>query len=143
MFDRYWFDGERIMANRFFNRGDLQRQFGRFVQVGILNTVGNYLIYLALNLVMPYVFAYSIAFVIGVLTSAWLNSRYSFATRLTGRNLLRFFVVYLINFALSLQLLIVFVEVIGINDLYAPLVVLAVFTPINFLCSKLALSGRG
>jgi hypothetical protein len=43
---------------------------------------------------------------------------------------------------LSLQLLVFCVEVMGIHALVAPLVVLGVFTPINFFCSKLALTGQ-
>jgi len=39
-------------------------------------------------------------------------------------------------------LLVFCVEVMGIHALVAPLVVLGVFTPINFFCSKLALTGQ-
>ena len=131
------------MTRRQFLDGDLRRQFVRFLQVGVTNTVGTYLLYLALILIVPYVIAYSITFVVGVLFSAWLNARYSFTTRLTGRTLIRFVVIYLINFLLSMQLLIFCVERMDIPQTIAPLVVLAVFTPINFFCSKLALIGNG
>ena len=131
------------MTRRQFLDGDLRRQFVRFLQVGVTNTVGTYLLYLALILILPYVIAYSITFVVGVLFSAWLNARYSFTTRLTGRTLIRFVVIYLINFLLSMQLLIFCVERMDIPQAIAPLVVLAVFTPINFFCSKLALIGNG
>ena len=131
------------MTRRQFLDGDLRRQFVRFLQVGVTNTVGTYLLYLALILILPYVIAYSITFVVGVLFSAWLNARYSFTTRLTGRTLIRFVVIYLINFLLSMQLLIFCVERMDIPQTIAPLVVLAVFTPINFFCSKLALIGNG
>ena len=47
-----------------------------------------------------------------------------------------------ITYMLSLQLLVFCVEVMGIHALVAPLVVLGVFTPINFFCSKLALTGQ-
>jgi putative flippase GtrA len=122
--------------------GILRRQFARFLQVGILNTIGTYLLYLALNLILPYAVSYSITFVVGVLVSAWLNARYSFTTRLTGKSLVRFVVIYIISYALSLQLLVYFVEVTGIHPNLAPLLVLTVFTPINFLSSRLALTGQ-
>jgi putative flippase GtrA len=118
------------------------RQFLRFLQVGVANTVGTYLLYLLLILVIPYVVAYSIVFVVGVLFSAWLNARHSFSTRLTGRTLTRFVVIYVINYALSVQLLVFCVEVIGMYSAIALLAVLAVFTPINFLSSRLALTGH-
>jgi putative flippase GtrA len=56
--------------------------------------------------------------------------------------LIRFVVIYVINFTLCVQLLIFCVEVIGIHPTIAPLVVLALFTPINFLCSRVALTGQ-
>jgi len=130
------------MTRRQFLDGDLRRQFVRFLQVGVTNTVGTYLLYLALILIVPYVIAYSITFVVGVLFSAWLNARYSFTTRLTGRTLIRFVVIYLINFTLSMQLLIFCVEIMDIPQTIGPLFVLAVFTPINFYCSRLALTGN-
>lgn len=127
---------------RFMGESALARQFSRFVQVGLVNTVGTYLLYLALNLILPYVIAYSITFVVGVLVSASLNAHYSFTTRLTGRTLFRFVVIYVINYLLSIQLLIFCVETLGLHPNVAPLVVLAVFTPINFLSSRLALTGQ-
>jgi len=122
--------------------GILRRQFGRFLQVGIMNTIGTYLLYLVLNLILPYVVSYSITFVVGVLVSAWLNARYSFTTHLTGRSLFRFVVIYVISYVLSLQLLVFFVEEIGIHPNLAPLLVLVVFIPINFISSRLALTGH-
>ncbi len=130
------------MDRRLFVHGGPGRQFVRFVQVGVTNTVGTYLLYLALILILPYVAAYSITFVVGVLFSAWLNARYSFTTRLTGRTLVRFIFIYVINFMLSMQLLIFCVEILDIPQTIAPLVVLAVFTPINFFSSRLALTGN-
>ena len=125
-----------------FPGGKMRQQFVRFLQVGVANTVATYVLYLALIQVMPYVIAYSATFVVGVLFSAWLNARYSFTNRLTGRTLVRFIIVYLVNFALGLQLLIFCVEVMAIHKALAPLLVLAVFTPINFLSSRLALTGQ-
>jgi putative flippase GtrA len=129
------------MNRQLLPNSDLWRQFVRFLQVGVTNTVGTYLLYLALILILPYVIAYSITFVVGVLFSAWLNARYSFTIRLTGRTLVRFVIIYVINFMLSMQLLIVCVEMMNIPQTIAPLAVLAVFTPINFFSSRLALTG--
>ena len=125
-----------------FHDGQLRRQFVRFLQVGVANTFATYILYLALIQILPYLIAYSVTFVVGVLFSGWLNARYSFTSRLTGRTLVRFFVVYVINFALGMQLLIFCVEVMDIHKALAPLLVLAVFAPINFLSSRLALTGQ-
>jgi len=132
----------KISNFRFLNGNGLPGQFARFVQVGLINTVGTYLLYLALIQILPYVVAYSIGFVVGILFSASMNARYSFAICLSGRTLIRFVVIYVINFTLCMQLLIFCVEVIGIHPTIAPLVVLALFTPINFLCSRVALTGQ-
>lgn len=132
----------KYLDQRLFFDGNLRRQFVRFLQVGVTNTVGTYMLYLALIFFLPYPIAYSITFVVGVLFSAWLNARFSFTTDLTGHTLIRFIIVYAISFTLSIQLLIFCVEVINIAPTIAPLLVLAVFTPINFLGSKLALTGR-
>ena len=87
---------------------ELRQQFIRFLQVGVLNTVGTYLMYLTLIQFIPYAIAYSFTFVVGVLFSAWLNARYSFTVQLIGRTLTRFAVIYVISFVLSIQLLIIF-----------------------------------
>jgi putative flippase GtrA len=123
-----------------FLKSELRQQFTRFLQVGVLNTVCTYLLYLALIPVVPYVIAYLISFVVGVLISAWLNARYSFTSHLTVGTLVRFTIIYMVSFALSVQLLMFFVEIMEINPKIAPLIVLAVFTPLNFLASRFALT---
>ena len=100
-----------------------------------------YTLYLLLILLIPYVFAYAVTFVTGTLISASLNARLSFGTRLTGRTLSRFMLVYTTSFLLSVLFLIIIVEDIGIHHKIAPIIVLAVFTPLNFISAKIALTG--
>jgi putative flippase GtrA len=116
-------------------------EFVRFVVIGVLNTVAMYSFYLLLILLIPYVFAYAVTFVTGTLISASLNARLSFKARLTGRTLFRFTLVYTASFLLSVWFLVFIVEDLGIHYQIAPIIVLAVFTPLNFLSAKFALTG--
>jgi len=119
-------------------------QFVRFIVSGAANTGITYLLYLLLLPLLGYLKAYSAAYVIGVVLSYWLNSVFVFRQPMSWRTLLRFPLVYVVQFTLTGALLWLFVDVLGIDERFALLGAIAVTVPVTFLAARLAiLSGSG
>jgi putative flippase GtrA len=119
-------------------------QFVRFIVSGAANTGITYLLYLLLLPLLGYLTAYSAAYVIGVVLSYWLNSVFVFRQPMSWRTLLRFPLVYVVQFTLTGALLWLFVDVLGIDERFALLGAIAVTVPVTFLAARLAiLSGSG
>jgi len=116
------------------------RQIARFVVVGALNSGLSYLAYLALLKWVSYRWAYSLAYVAGIFLSFFLNSRRVFRVRLRWRNLLRYPVVYVVQYLLGYVVLYAAVDLAGIDSRLAPVVVLAVTVPVTFVLSRRVLA---
>ena len=117
----------------------LVKSFLRFVGVGAVNTVLSILLYEMLILFLPYRIAYLIPFPIGIAFLLYANSNFVFgrAVRLTSAALFTLF--YLASYAAGFVLVIALVEWIGVPPAFAPIGVLLIMTPINFIGSRLAL----
>jgi putative flippase GtrA len=111
-------------------------EFLRFLAVGAFNTAAGYVLYLGLLQVFGYRVAYSIAFVLGVLMSYALNTRYVFRQPFSWSKLLQFPLVYLAQYALGIALLYVLVEVLSVAAFAAPLIVVVVSVPVTFILSR-------
>ncbi len=117
-------------------------QFARWFWVGVANTLFSLAVYQVAVLVMPYAAAYTLAFVVGILTAAWGQSRFAFATRLRAGSLVRFTLVYLAIYFTGLALLAFLIDHVGLHKAVAPFVVLMVQVPVSFLASRYALRDR-
>lgn len=118
-------------------------QFIKFGLVGVSNTVISYGTYALLTLLgIPYVFSNIIAFIISVLNSFFWNNRYVFKkTEGEKRNslltLVKTFLAYgSTGLILSNILLIIFVEKLNISKFFAPLIILIITIPLNFIINK-------
>ncbi len=116
--------------------------FARWFWVGVINTLFSLAVYQMAVLVMPYAAAYTLAFVSGILTAAWGQSRFAFATKLRARSLVRFTAAYLLTYAGGLALLALLIDYAGLHKAVAPFVVLVVQVPLSFLMSRIALRDR-
>lgn len=126
-------------------------QFIKFGIVGISNTVISYVIYVvALFLFrivgasenMDYLIAQIIAFILSVLWSFYWNNKYVFdntnvAKRNTCKALLKTYISYAFTgLFLNSILSIVWVQVLGISKLLAPIINLLISVPLNFIMNK-------
>lgn len=114
-------------------------QIVRFAMVGAGRTVLSLGLYLVLMLVAPYWLAFTIAFVVGITFSAIVNGRYVFLVGLTRRSYLLYAGVYLSNYLVSLGLLVMFVEYVGVAAYLAPVPVILCMFPINFIAERTVL----
>lgn len=116
-------------------------QFVKFCMVGFSNTMITYTVYYALTFVgLPYVVAYTAGFILGVVNAFYWNNKFVFGTSET-RNLLitflRMTAVYsVIGFFLSNFLLIALIERLSISKYVAPVFILILTIPLNFLLNK-------
>lgn len=120
------------------SRFDLQR-WVRFLCGGAVNTALSYLLYLGLIQLLPYQFAYFVAYVVGIVLAYWLNARFVFRTPLSWRGLLAYPLVYAIQYLLAALLLELLVRVAGVRPAFGPLLVSVVLLPLTYLMNKVVL----
>ena len=130
---------------------DALMQFVKFGIVGVSNTVISYVLYVAglmslkkLNLFpdTDYLIAQAIGFILSVLWSFYWNNKYVFQSDENvktplWKRLLKTYVSYsFTGLFLNSLLLILWVQVLGISDLIAPIINLCISVPVSFWLSK-------
>jgi putative flippase GtrA len=113
-------------------------QFIKFGIVGLSNTaigLGTY--YLFLWLGVHYMIANVLSWLISVFNAFYWNSRYVFKSGSSWlKALFRTYISYGISFLAGTGVLYMLVEWCGISDIIAPLLVLIVTVPFNFVLNK-------
>ena len=132
-------------------------EFIKFGLVGVSNTIVSYCLYalslqifLKLNLFpsTDYIIANIISFLLSVLWSFYWNNKYVFKLnegeqRSIWKALLKAYVSYgFTGIILNNILLVLWVRVIGINKMLAPIINLIINIPINFFMNKLWAFGK-
>ena len=115
----------------------LSREIALFLSVGVTNTILVYIAYITLLQVFNYGWAFTGAFIVGLIYTGLLNFRVTFRHRLTVKGSIVFAAYYGSYFLLNLALLHVLVGKLGIDKHYAPLLILPVVVPIAFLMTRL------
>jgi putative flippase GtrA len=114
----------------------LDAEFLRFVGVAGLQAVANYGSYLIVLQFAPWWVAFAVATIIGLSLQTVMQIRATFGQKITFQRsapYILYQVCYVACFALALKLAIDW----GVRAEFAPLVVLVVATPANFLISRL------
>jgi putative flippase GtrA len=106
---------------------------------GAVNTAFSYAVYLALNNVLSYQISYFIAYALGVAFAYWFNAVFVFQVTLSWKGLFSYPIVYLIQYLTSAFLLAIIVEILGILESLAPLLVAIIMVPVTYVMSKLVL----
>lgn len=117
-------------------------QFVKFGLVGASNTVISLITYyIFVFLGLNYLVANFGGFVTGTLNAYYWNSRFVFKDK-NGEDtrgikiVFKTFVAYGATFVLSSVLLFLMVQIIGISQMVAPIINLAITTPLNFIINK-------
>jgi putative flippase GtrA len=113
------------------------RTLYRFLLSGGTNTAITYLLYLALLRFIPYKLAYAITYVAGIVIAYFLNRFVVFKAGGRIGTIILFPLMYIAQFFLSLSIVFAWVEVLGANELLAPLAAIIIVIPLNFVCSRL------
>ena len=115
------------------------KEFVRFLLLGLFNSVWTCLLYLFLLRYLSYTLAFSVMFVCGVMVSYYFSSRFVFRVPLSLSKACRFPLVYLAQYCLGLLVLKVGVIFFSLSPRLAGLLVIFVSAPVTFLLSRLVL----
>jgi putative flippase GtrA len=115
-------------------------QFIKFGLVGVSNTfvsLATYYIFVFISRDL-YIAGYTVGFIVSVLNSYFWNNRYVFKKTEKGnaKPLLKTYISYGSTFLLGLALLYLMVDYLGVSSLIAPVLILAVTIPLNFILNK-------
>ncbi|MEN6348223.1 MAG: GtrA family protein [Syntrophomonas sp.] len=116
-------------------KGDI-REYAMFLASGAINSVLTYVLYILLLNLVSYKISYSLAYVSGIFISYYLNSCWVFKEPMSLRKFLQYPVVYIVQYLLGIATLYVCVDILGLSQWLAPLVVIAVTVPITFFLSR-------
>jgi putative flippase GtrA len=111
----------------------------RFVIGGGINTGFTYIIYLYLNTLLPYQFAYLLSYTVGVIFAYWYNASIVFCVPLSWKGLFSYPVVYVVHYLASAFFLVGLVELLQISEVIAPLLVAGAMIPVSYVLSKFVL----
>ncbi len=117
-------------------RKDQLGQVFRFALVGGVNTGTFFGIYLLLHPWMPYFAAYSLAFVLAMVGSFFMNTYFTYRTRPTWKKFLLFPLTNVTNYVIQSAGLYALVTWAGMDTRIAPLVAAVVAIPFTFLLSR-------
>lgn len=109
--------------------------FGRFLVSGGVNTVATFSIYLLLLNVFSYALSYSIAFVLGIVISYYLNRTFVFRTKGSAKTVILFPAVYLAQYLVGLGVVTVWIEVFRATEMLAPVAAGVITSALTFVLS--------
>ena len=94
----------------------------RFILTGILNTFATYSIYLILNYFdIYYLISYFIAFLTALIFTTIFNIKFTFLDKFSFKKISYYSFYYTTYWLFSSSLIALHVELLGINETYAPL----------------------
>ncbi|WP_280719400.1 GtrA family protein [Kitasatospora sp. MAP5-34] len=110
--------------------------------VGVVNTATFYAGYLMLHPHLPYFAAFTLAFLVSMVGSFFMNTYFTYRTRPTWRKFLLFPLPNITNYLVQSGGVLALVEWLKVNEKIAPLLAAVVAIPITFVLSKLVLTSR-
>ena len=110
---------------------------------GAVNTLITFLLYVALLAVLAYPIAYSTAFLAGIAISYALNRYFVFRSGGGIGAMMLFPLVYLLQYALGLVVVVVWVDILAFPEAIASLAAVAVTIPITYALARHIFIGRG
>jgi len=120
----------------------LGHRFVRFLMVGGLNTLIGYAFYLLFLQITSYNYAYTITYLLSIITSYLFNLFFVFKEKHTIKKSLQFPLIYLVQFIFSLLTLNFLVSIVSIDQRVAPLIVIILSTPLTYGLMRIVLSNK-
>jgi putative flippase GtrA len=133
---------DRLPAMNLFQRYRRSRMSGeilRFIATGTANTAITYIVYVLSLQLVPYGFAYTAAFICGLVFQTVQNTSFVFGYKISLCNVLAYGTYYTVYFALNLTLIPAVVMTVGTPLSIAPLLLLPAMTPLHFIASRFLL----
>ena len=116
--------------------------FGQFIKfgiVGVINTLSSWVFYYSLLFLgVHYIIATTVAYILSSIIGFILNKVWVFKSKnKVSSSLFKYIVTYGSSYLLNVGVMYLLVDIIGISDKIAPLLVLFVTVPYNYIFSKL------
>jgi len=119
----------------------INKEFLGFFFVGIANTLFTYMLYALFIGFFTYGFAYTVAYVVGVFLSLYLNTVFVFRNTFSFKKVLQYPFVYVIQYVIGILLIYIFIGIMGINEYIAPIFAISLTMPITFLLARYIIRG--
>ncbi|MFL1558104.1 GtrA family protein [Pseudomonas sp. O11] len=113
-----------------------KRDFTRFLVSGGFNTALTYGVYLLLLNFLSYNASYTIAYVGGILLAYTLNRFFVFKSHNGFKSAALFPLIYLAQYLVSLVVLRVWIEKLGLDERVGPLLAIAITVPMTFILTR-------
>jgi putative flippase GtrA len=91
---------------------------------------------------LPYVWAFSITYLFGLIFSYFLSSYWVFKKKIAIKSGMNFLIYHLAKYLVNILALWIFIDLIGLSEKIAPLIAIALLTPIFYLISKKIFLGK-
>jgi putative flippase GtrA len=108
----------------------------RFIIGGVSTTLVSYAVYLLLLPWISYLFAYGIAYGVGIAWSYLVNTILVFRRRPSAMRALAFPLVYVIQYLIGSLLLVILIDHAGVPRSLAPLAVVVLTLPLTYVLSR-------
>lgn len=118
---------------------NIHSEFFRFLLVGMSNTLVAYVVYLLLLPLLPYLYAYTLSYCVGVVNSYFMNVFFVFRKKVSLHSFLKFPFVYVVQYFLGATILWLLVDKLELAPAWAMVAVIIVTVPITFLASRFVL----
>jgi putative flippase GtrA len=118
------------------SKARLKEQMIGFAITGTLSTLFMLGIYVGLNQIMNYQYAYFISYCISVLALYFMNILFVFKKSISMKSFLKFPLIYVFQYlvgAVSLELLVR----LGCSETYAPVLIVIILLPVTFILNRL------
>ncbi len=117
----------------------LIKQFFKFGIVGVINTCSSWVFYYSLVFLnVNYLIATTIAYILSSIIGFLLNKGWVFKKKIYDyRSIIKYYIVYGSSYLLNVGSMYVFVDILGISKMIAPILTLFITVPYNFLFSRL------
>lgn len=116
--------------------GRVSSPFVRFLISGGVNTLGTYLLYLALLNWLPYWLSYAIAFVSGIALAYALNRYFVFGAPRSEKKAAMLPLVYLAQYLVGASIVYLWVDLLRLHAAVAPLASIAITVPLTYAASR-------
>lgn len=109
---------------------------GRYLAVGVVNTLVYYGGYLGLRELLPYLAAHALALAVALVGSFFLNTCWTFRSRPTWRKFLLFPLTNVTNVVATTVGVVVLVEMLRVDQRLAPILAAGLAVPVTFVLSR-------
>jgi len=113
-------------------------QFIKFGIVGFINTVSSWIFYYSLLFLnINYLICTTVAYFLSSILGYFLNKIWVFKQNKVEKSLIKYYIVYISSYFLNMLCMYLLVDIFNISKLIAPILVLFITVPYNFIFSKL------